>query len=229
MRDDEPRPNRIPKMPQLEGQALELYRQHFGQQRYQKYNTCRKDGLHQASELPKACVHQPRHDVESYFWMLALYLLQAVPEGVTAVDYNLERYQEEMRTIMHLAARADAGGRSRSTFLTGDELFYQRRLHPGLAMLAPLIAELAHQTQPEWEFLSEPLPADHLHEAFHRILLKWIVKLKETPLPVQIAEKRPVPVPPQCDSLSIANSNTSSFVAVGSCQSMQFKRQKTDS
>ena len=55
----------VPKMPRLEGRALELYEKHFSQMRYQDYNTCRTDKL--CEELPAACMHQPCHDVESYF------------------------------------------------------------------------------------------------------------------------------------------------------------------
>ena len=70
-------PMRVPKMPRLEGRALKLYKKHFGQTRYQDYNTRRTYKLGKREELPAVCVHQPRHDVESYFcgrpfqmWML---------------------------------------------------------------------------------------------------------------------------------------------------------------
>ena len=186
-------------MPQLEGRALELYEKHFGQKRYQDYNKCRTDKLCKASELPPVCMHQPCHDVESYFWMIALFLSQAIPdEDVASADDTLAAYQEKIRVLQTGAATRDYGGDCRNAFLMDKADYYRRALHPGLAKFAPLIAELAIQILPEWEFLSESPPADHLHEAFRRILLKWITDLdtSRTPFPVQSA-KRPLQDPCQ--------------------------------
>lgn len=184
-------------MPQLEGRALELYEKHFGQKRYQDYNKCRTDKLCEPSELPPVCVHQPCHDVESYFWMIALFLFQAVPdEDVARTDDTLGAYYEQMEILQTGAAARAKGGKVRSTLLTEEVDDYRGVLHPGLAKFASLIAELAIQVLPEWEFLSEQLPPDHLHEAFRRILLKWITDLdtSRTPFPVQSA-RRPLQDP----------------------------------
>jgi hypothetical protein len=186
-------PNPVPEMPQLEGRALELYEKHFGQARYQEYNECRKDKpLCKRSELPQACLHQPRHDVESYFWIIFMFLLQAIPEeDVVRIDDTLEEYREQIRIIQGAAA-ARTGGGVRTAFITDQVRYYRDVLHPGLTKFAPLIVELAHQIRPEWQFLKPQPPADHLHEAFRRILLKWIVDLNTsgTPFPVQCARKR---------------------------------------
>jgi hypothetical protein len=180
-------------MPQLEGRALELYEKHFGQARYQEYNECRKDKpLCKRSKLPRACLHQPRHDVESYFWIISIFLLQAIPEqDVVRMDDTLVEYQEGMWALQ-VGAALRRGGNFRTEFLTAQTDYYRNLLHPGLAKFAPLIAELAHQIRPEWQFLRPPPPADHLHEAFRRILLKWIVNLNTsgTPFPVHSAKKR---------------------------------------
>jgi hypothetical protein len=179
-------------MPQLEGRALELYEKHFGQARYQEYNECRKDKpLCKCSELPQACLHQPCHDVESYFWIVFIFILQAIPEDVMRMDDTLVAYQWQMQ-ILQAGAAGRWGGSLRTGFLTAQADYYRNLLHPGLAKFAPLIAELAHQIRPEWQFLRPPPPADHLHEAFRRILLKWIVNLNTsgTPFPVHSAKKR---------------------------------------
>ena len=76
-------------MPQLEGWALELYKEHFGQERYQE---CQTDKLCKPSKLPPAFLHQPCHDVESYFWIIVLFFLQAIPEDVVGEDGNLAMY-----------------------------------------------------------------------------------------------------------------------------------------
>jgi hypothetical protein len=111
-------PIRVPKMPQLEGRALELYEKHFGQQRYQNYNKCRTDKLCEPSELPPVCVHQPCHDVESYFWMIALFLLQAIPdEDVARTDDTIAVYRELIEILQIGAAARTSGGKVRNIFL----------------------------------------------------------------------------------------------------------------
>jgi hypothetical protein len=118
------------------------------------------------------------------------------------------------------------GGSLRTGFLTAQADYYRNLLHPGLAKFTPLIAELAHQIRPEWQFLKPEPPADHLHEAFHRILLKWIIDPNTSGMPVQ-SKKRLLEDPCPDHSLSIAQSKTSSYIPVDSHYSEgQSKRRK---
>ena len=144
-------PYRVPEMPRLEGEALGLYDKHFGQSRYQHYNGCRTDKLCKLEELPADCMHQPCHDVESYFWVIAMFLLQAIPEeDVAGVDDSLGVYQKRMQMLEAAAADPLDGSGIRDIFVMDmdDADGYRKTLHPGLAKFAPLIAELSNQISP---------------------------------------------------------------------------------
>jgi hypothetical protein len=218
-------PKPVPEMPRLGSRALELYMKHFGKKRYQTYNKCRKKKLR--ASLPEPCVHQPCHDVESYFWVIFFFLLQAIPDGDVRVDDNLEVYRDRVQ-LLQAAAGQVGGGIVRNAFLSVSADYWRKTLHPGLAAFAPLITELAAQIRPEWEFLYSKPPDDHLHEAFRRILLKWIVNLNtdQTPYRVQPAKTRQLRDPRPNDSLHIGQSSTSNFITVGSRHSVQSKRYK---
>jgi len=105
-------------------------------------------------------MHQPCHDVESYFWMIAWFLLQAVPDedDVVRMDDTFAEYQEQMWILQTWAAPTRYGGSVRSAFLTDEADYYRSALHTGLAEFAPMIAELAGQIRPEREFLSPQPP-----------------------------------------------------------------------
>jgi len=154
-------------MPLLEGKALQLYERHFTLPRYNEYNECRQSPLLAPTDIPKpwTCLHQPRHDAESYFWMIFFFILQAIPaEDSDKPDRNLATFRNAMYDLQVGAATHMVGGRMRSAFFT-DEEKYRLCLHPGLVLFAPLIAELGEQVRIEWEFLSKQPPSDHVHEA----------------------------------------------------------------
>lgn len=219
-------------MPLLEGKALQLYERHFTPPRYNLYNECRQSPLLAPTDIPKpwTCLHQPRHDAESYFWMIFFFILQAIPaEDSDKPDHNLAAFRNAMYGLQVGAATHMVGGRMRSTFFT-DEEKYRLCLHPGLVSFAPLIAELGEQVRIEWEFLSKQPPSDHVHEAFRRILLKWIVKLGDanTPYPVLPAVTRQLKNPLPDDSLGISRSNTSGLVPISLKQSENKKRKREE-
>lgn len=225
-------PQSIPHMPLLEGTALQLYELHFGLSRYNSYNECRQSTLLASNDIPKpwTCLHQPRHDAESYFWMISFFLLQAIPaEDSDKPDHNLEAFRAAMQSLRVGAAAPVGGGKMRSVFFTYEEE-YRLFLHAGLTSFAPLIAELGEQVYIEWQFLSKQPPSDHVHEAFRRILLKWIVKLEDakTPYPILPAVTRLLKDPLRDDSLSILTSNTSGLVPTSLKQSGTKKRKREE-
>ena len=87
---------------------------------------------------------------------------------------------------------AQKGGSAPNTCFTLKVDDWRHTLHPGLAAFAPLITELAGQIKPEWEFLYSKPPDDHLHEAFRRIILTWIVNLNTLPqAPYRVQPAKP--------------------------------------
>jgi len=118
--------------------------------------------------------------------MISFFLLQAIPaEDSDKPDHNLGAFRDAMQYLRVGAAARIGGWRVRSAFFT-DEEEYRLCLHAGLTSFAPLIAELGEQVNIEWQFLSKQPPSDHVHEAFRRILLKWIVKLEDAKTPYRV-------------------------------------------
>jgi len=120
--------------------------------------------------------------------MIFSFLLQAIPEG-DALDSTLMACQQGMQTLQASAAATVQGGSFRTP---SHQLKVESYRNYFIQAFAPLIAEPAKQIWPEWDFLSPKLPPDHLHEAFRRILLQWIVRLTTSlkPCPVHPAKRK---------------------------------------
>jgi hypothetical protein len=76
----------------------------------------------------------------------------------------------------------------------------------------------------EWQFLELQPPVDHLHEAFHCILLKWTVDPNTSGTPsVQSAKKRLLEDPSQITRWALRNPTyrVSSLLARTTCGAVQ--------
>lgn len=173
-------------MPTLTGAALEAYTNAYGEDHYKTYSD--PDGMVHGAVPPSrrnptpptaAFSHKPAHDVESIFWTLAVTLILALPEGSC---------EPEVFTNSAMSAReclidhriGETLEDWRSPIMRWDCDDFELALHPGLREcgLGELLAELAKQVRPEYMFL-EPQPRlDHLHEAFRRILLNYLVDVQ---------------------------------------------------
>ncbi|KAF4569454.1 hypothetical protein EYR36_009245 [Pleurotus pulmonarius] len=122
--------------------------------------------------------HLPRHDAESVFWVIVVFLLRALPRG--------ERPQKDKNSkgllfiwdyiasheIMPYPGKFPTDDRTTFLNLGGWEHF----LHAKLGRLVPMMEELVMQVKPEYSHLPTPPDDLHLHEAMQRILLKYSVK-----------------------------------------------------
>ncbi|KAL4246992.1 hypothetical protein AB1N83_014456 [Pleurotus pulmonarius] len=122
--------------------------------------------------------HLPRHDAESVFWVIVVFLLRALPRG--------ERPQKDKNSkgllfiwdyiashkIMPYPGKFPTDDRTTVLLFGGWEHF----LHAKLGRLVPMMEELVMQVKPEYSHLPTPPDDLHLHEAMQRILLKYSVK-----------------------------------------------------
>lgn len=123
--------------------------------------------------------HRPRHDAESVFWCIVVFLLLAVPSGSAPEDPLALEDPDEfgLTCAWKCIANHEIGGPHDS----GDSrLGLLRRprwdgwLHPELAHVEDFLLDLAAQIRPEWGLIEPAPPILHLHEAMQRIILKYI-------------------------------------------------------
>ncbi|TFK78186.1 hypothetical protein K466DRAFT_668509 [Polyporus arcularius HHB13444] len=63
--------------------------------------------------------------------------------------------------------------------------------------VALLLAEISHQTSPEYEYWTPRPPDDHLHEAVQRLILQYLVDHLDKDIPLDPTHRRPTQ--PQTD------------------------------
>ncbi|KAJ8487443.1 hypothetical protein ONZ45_g14330 [Pleurotus djamor] len=123
--------------------------------------------------------HHPRHDAESVFWCILVFLLRVLPRDRSdEEDINERRFMRKWIYLRdHQIVDMDEQSDSRTWLLDG--LNWSSSLHHKLAFVRPLLDELLWQVRPEYALLEPPPPQFHLHEAMQRILLKYIVQWKD--------------------------------------------------
>ncbi|KAG9224250.1 hypothetical protein CCMSSC00406_0004749 [Pleurotus cornucopiae] len=143
--------------------------------------------------------HLPRHDAESVYWVIVVFLLRAIPRGHSpeedenrdqlAAAWNLISSHEIKSTLGALASDV------RGTFFWSPGI-WSITLHRELVCLAPMMLELGEQVAPEYEYLQSPPDPFHLHEAMQRILLKYAVQFTgDADIPLNTEESRVILVP----------------------------------
>ncbi len=117
-------------------------------------------------------IHEPRHDAESVFWCIAVFLLRAKP---ASVPHSEDKNNPKLREIWtSIGQHVVTPGRTDSRADLMDVGSWKTWLHEKLDFAANLMQDLVYQVKPEWGFLTpQPRPL-HLHEAMQRILLKYI-------------------------------------------------------
>ena len=104
-------------------------------------------------------------------------VLLTVGPVVPSKDWNKSRnirahgYIEEH--IIEKGTQAD----SREPLLYSKLL--KNALDPKFASLAPMLCEMGCQIAPEYTYLDEEPPKDHLHEVMRRLLLRYILQMED--------------------------------------------------
>lgn len=209
-------------MPELSGKAKELYLEAYSQDTYDQY-TDSNDTWHGVPRTLQQEVkntqyrHQPRHDVESWFWSLVSILLLALPKKSTQKDQREGRPNERAQFTwgrqrgqrMGPADKDEIPLDSRDVLLAYTEDDWAQALHPVLApTLAPLLTQLAQQIRPEYALLTNAPHQEHLHEAVRRILLRHLA-IMEDPLPLTPRQCRDL----NCDvkTIHVCSEDTTSW------------------
>ncbi|KAF7431130.1 hypothetical protein PC9H_006850 [Pleurotus ostreatus] len=122
--------------------------------------------------------HLPRHNAESVFWVIVVFLLRALPRGEHPKKDKNNKWlifiwdYIASHEIMPYPGKFPTDDRTTFLNLGGWEHF----LHAKLGRLVPMMEELVMQVKPEYSHLPTPPDDLHLHEAMQRILLKYSVK-----------------------------------------------------
>src|SRR5258708_4150624 len=88
---------------------------------------------------------------------------------------------------------------------------WESLLHSALKLTAPLLRQMARQIVPEYEYLKSEPSRTHLHEAFRRILLQFLIDHTDLPPIKIVARVRPNDAPPQGSAHSFALAHSTSL------------------
>ena len=83
----------IPPMPNLTpgSEAHKAYIEIFGEERYESFKMDGSTSRDPEIENVKT-IHRPRHDAESVYWVLVVFLLSALPKDTGETDDHLEDF-----------------------------------------------------------------------------------------------------------------------------------------
>lgn len=126
---------------------------------------------------PVRCSPQPWHDVESIFWNFVSTLIRIVPCG--AAYSRSSRFRETLEMLEGEVLQDQPRRDPRNAIVDWyNEYAFEEALHEELwgIGLDTLLVALANQVLPEYALLTSSPPVEHLHEAFRRILLSYIVE-----------------------------------------------------
>lgn len=174
-------------MPVLRGKAKQLYIGTYGKQTYTAF--CDKKNSFHGRTAPKNIPqepipfsHRPSHDVESIYWTFLLSLIAALPSGEPLEELVIDNRVMEAAVFLYgHTIKNEAGGTfvdRRSGILSWPAYAFEDAIHPKLQGIGigELLERLTQQVRPEYAFLDPAPPMEHLHEAFRRILLEFIVE-----------------------------------------------------
>ncbi|CAE6517901.1 unnamed protein product [Rhizoctonia solani] len=153
--------------------------------------------------------HQLFHDAESTFWVIAWTLARSIKAGSEQESEPHVKFRQFF-SIMYRHYPIPGGNDSRQVLSYDD---WPSILHPDLAMLGPMLANMFDYVRPEWAHRPE-LNNEHVHEALMRLLLIEIINIKNSSdINIDIGGRQSPPPPLGEDHLpqSITGSRTKSM------------------
>lgn len=196
------------QIPTLIGEAQRKYLKAYGTDTYLRYSdtggsfhlgfwSCKKP---ETAKTPIPFTHRPCHDAESIFWTFVSVLIMVRPAGSQVVSED-ETSFEDIYTMLALHTIGQGKRDSRERFFSIpawelNEIFHEDIRDRGLNKL---ILRLGQQVAPEYALLEPKPPMEHLHEAFRRILLEYLVDMKDDVIldPDQLRVPPEISVEPQ--------------------------------
>ncbi|KAI0692227.1 hypothetical protein BC835DRAFT_1416708 [Cytidiella melzeri] len=201
-------------MPTLEGLAKDLYVKAYGSDVYDTW-TDKPGQVHGVKPTPKAGAgydmafeYREEHDVESLFWVFIYTVLLATPEENDPVDTAevQQRKAQKVQVALRCFREVKTGCYfdSRDTLLRMSKDNWEAVLPATLAPVIPLIMGMICHIWPEYARLEEQPAPGHLHEAFRRLLLDFIVNMDD-PIALKPGASRYVPFDKDCSAELLDN------------------------
>ena len=180
-------------MPKLEGNVKACYIAAYDP----KANECYRDDngidtVHgskltfpDSDEVQRHFVHRPDHDMESIFWVLLFVLIVAEPKDGSGT-WDKTSNKEVYTGFKEHTIKKNSANDSRSFILNWNKKKLTSALDPKFRSLGPMLHEMGRQIAPEYAYLEKEPPKDHLHEAMRRLLLRYILEMKD---PIELDPK----------------------------------------
>ncbi|CDO78255.1 hypothetical protein BN946_scf184827.g1 [Trametes cinnabarina] len=139
--------------------------------------------------------HRWEYDAESVYWTMYAALLRVLPQASPKESKTSQRRLNESwkmlnnHTIPHEPQFKDF----RNPLLEEDAQEIATSLLPAMEPVVQLLNDLALQVYPSYALLTPPPPYDdHLHEAMQRLILDYLIKHRDNPIPLVPGKLRPV-------------------------------------
>ncbi|KAJ8482082.1 hypothetical protein ONZ51_g5591 [Trametes cubensis] len=202
------------KMPLLEGAAKDLYIEVYGEERYNKYNDS-ADTIHGGIPLPtlsmrelqqriRAMVfyHRWEYDAESVLWTMYSALLRVTPVDFEETAVTLARLCDTWKSFRghRIPTICTITSDPRNRLLERDDDEFRAPFPPVMESVADLLRDLSMHVYPSYATMEQLPPFDdHLHEAMQRLILDYLVKHQDNPIPLISGKLRAVnfPAPPK--------------------------------
>ena len=137
----------------------------------------------------QALQHEPRHDVESVFWVLVCCLVRALPDG--ANDTPTRRSDSIFNDMLYHKISSPQDNK-RDEALRWIQVEWREALHPDLQMLAPMIDQMCQLLRINWRDRSTPSNRYLLHQGFKRLLFIQIREIGENDIRLNTERPRTV-------------------------------------
>jgi hypothetical protein len=190
----------IPPMPHLEpgSKPHKAYIEIFGENRYESFKIAHGEVPRDPKIRTTKTIHHPRHDAESVYWILVVFLLSALPKDAGEVDDNLDDFSDAYWDLhkSQIGGKYDRRDQVLNLLIRAPEAL----LHNGLSSLSSFMIEMSEIVKPDYAYIQEKPPVAHLHEAMQRLLLIQICDMDDNPLELNTKRAR---VPKQNETVGV--------------------------
>ena len=221
-------------MPELHGEALELYRQAHPERLY-KYrdheNTSHGgrspsargialDEIDEGSVPTPHYFHRAEYDVESVYWSMVCTLLRAHPRDAPKEKYACDDVEKVWAKLLsHQIPMLPAGEDERTAILTKRNIAWRALFFQEMHDVARLLHQISRHIASEYALFDwdeGKYHEDHLHEAVQRLILDYLVSHRNNPIPLDPDHLRPTDGPSmERKNAHVANSHASGTQLVG--------------
>ena len=194
-------------MPELHGEAYELYVKAHGPERYLRYaekdnSTCHGSAPPtKRSHASAVFTHRPEHDVESVAWTMLFILLRIRPETFEDEKKWAPIHVATIWQALHEHAIPDKPydvSDNRDRVFKIKPSSWPEYFPPEMADVGIMLGRIMEQVEPEYAYCMTQPPEDHLHEAVQRLILQYLVDHRDKDIKLDPDNLRPTKAaPPQ--------------------------------